>query len=371
MLQEMNEELIYQLALTEVPHIGHVHARILVQQLGSASAIFKSSQSTLEKIEGIGEIRARSIKHFSNFNPAQGEIEFLEKYRVRSLFMTDKDFPQRLLNCYDFPVLLFYKGGANLNLSKIISIVGTRSNTEYGKQFTEKLVKDLIEYQVMVISGLAYGIDAIAHRSALKNKLQTIGVVGHGIDQMYPPEHEGLAKEMVKAGGGILTEFRSGVKADKHNFPGRNRIVAGLSDATIVIETGIKGGSMITAEIANGYNRDVFAVPGKSTDHKSAGCNYLIHSNKAVLLTEATQLIHALGWEEKQKVKVPPQRQLFIQLSTEEKCILDLLSQKQLMHIDELKLQSSLSNSAIAAAILNLELQNVIQSLPGKLYKLI
>lgn len=367
----MNPELIYQLALTQVPHIGVVHGRILVQQFGSAAAIFKASQHVLEKIEGIGEVRARSIRKFNNFAPAEKEIRFLEKYKVSALFMTDEAFPKRLLNCYDHPVLLFYKGSANLNCSKVIAIVGTRSNTEYGKQFSDRFMKELKDLGVLIISGLAFGIDAIAHRCAMKYNLPTIGVVAHGLDQMYPPEHAGLAKEMIKEGGGLLTELRSGVKPDKHHFPGRNRIVAGISDAVVVIETGMKGGSVITADLANSYNRDVFAVPGKVTDAKSSGCNELIKSNKAILLTDAQQLIQMMGWEEKQKSPINSQRQLFIPLSEEEKIIVNMLTEKANMHIDELKLQSGLHASVIAAAILNLEMQNIIQSLPGKVFKLI
>jgi DNA processing protein len=367
----MDDELLFQIALTQVPQIGFVQARILVQHLGTASAIFKASTTTLEKIEGIGEVRARSIRQFSNFGSAKKEIAFLEKYQVTPLFMNDAAYPQRLLHCYDFPVLLYYKGNADLNTSKIIAIVGTRSNTDYGRQFTEKLIKELSAHQVIITSGLAFGIDAIAHKASMKNKLPTIGVVGHGLDQMYPPQHAALAKEMVKEGGGILTEFRSGIKPDKHNFPGRNRIVAGISDATVVIETGIKGGSLITADLANSYNRDVFALPGKVTDQKSMGCNQLIQSNKAILLSDAKQLIEALGWEEKERVQRVPQRRLFIELSGNEKCVVNMLNEKNVMHIDELNMLTGLSNSAIASAILNLELQNVIQSLPGKLYKLI
>ena len=367
----MNDELLYQIALTQVPQIGFVQARILVQHLGSASAILKASASSLEKIEGIGEVRARSIKQFTDFESARKEIAFLEKYQVKPLFMTDKDYPQRLLHCYDLPVLLYYKGKTDLNVSKIIAIVGTRSNTEYGKHFTEKFIKELAPYQVVVTSGLAFGIDAIAHRAAMKNKLPTIGVVGHGLDQMYPPQHAVLAKEMVSDGGGILTEFKSGVKPDKHNFPGRNRIVAGISDATIVIETGIKGGSLITADLASGYNRDVFALPGRVTDQRSMGCNQLIQSNKAILLTDAQQFIEVMGWEEKENVRKMPQRTLFIELSADEKRLMETLNEKEVMHIDELNIRTGLSNSVTAAAILNLELQNLIQTLPGKLYKVV
>jgi DNA processing protein len=218
---------------------------------------------------------------------------------------------------------------------------------------------------------MAYGVDAIAHKAAIKNNLATVGVLGHGLDQIYPPDHSGLAKDMLKHDGGLLTEFRSKTKPDKHNFPTRNRIVAGMSDATIVVESGIKGGSMVTAELANGYNKDVFAFPGKVTDNKSAGCNYLIKSNKAMLLTDAQELIEIMGWEERQKSKVKSQKEIFIELSKEEKIIIDILNEKETVHIDEINLRSGLSNSAIAVAILNLELQNVVNGLPGKMYKLL
>lgn len=366
----MSSDLLYQLALTEVPNIGYVHAKILAQEFGSAEKIFKASQSILEKIEGIGTIRARSIKSFHEFSAAEEEIKFIEKYRITPLFITDKNYPQRLLNCYDSPTLLFYKGDADLNASKIIAVIGTRNHTEYGKQQTEKLIKELSPHNIIVVSGMAFGIDAVAHKASLKNELKTIGVLGHGLDQIYPPEHNRLAKEMIQQGGGLITEFRSKTKPDKHNFPTRNRIVAGMSDATIVIETGDKGGSMITAELANGYNKDVFALPGRVNDHKSAGCNFLIRNNKAMLLTDAEEVIEVMGWEEKSKVKKQKQKEIFIELSKEEKILVDLLKEKETVHIDEFNLKSGLSSSLIAAAILNLELQNVIISLPGKLYRL-
>ena len=365
------QDLLYQLALSEVPNIGCVHAKILAQQFGSAEKIFNAKQHLLEKIEGIGEIRAKAIKAFTNFSNAEGEIKFIEKYKIKPLFLTDKDYPKRLLNCYDSPTLLFYKGDADLNVSKIIAIIGTRNHTEYGKQQTEKLVKELSSQNVLVVSGMAFGIDAIAHKASYKNTLATVGVLGHGLDQIYPPEHSNLAKEMLKHGGGLLTEFRSNTKPDKHNFPTRNRIVAGMSDATIVIETGEKGGSMITAELANGYNKDVFALPGRVNDNKSAGCNFLIRNNKAMLLTDAEELIEVMGWEERsRKSGVSSQKEIFIELSKDERIIVDILREKESVHIDELNLKSGLTNSTAAAAILNLELQNVVISLPGKLYRL-
>lgn len=365
----MHSELLYQLALTLVPNIGDVHAKILVQRFGDAASIFKAKHSLLEKIEGIGEVRARSIKHFDDFHIAEVEAKFIEKYNIRTLFLTDEAYPKRLLNCYDSPTLLFYKGTADLNASKIIAVVGTRSNTDYGKSFTEKLIGDLAAQGVVVVSGLAFGIDAIAHKAALKHSLPTIGVVGHGLNKIYPSQHAALAKEMITAGGGVLTEFFHNIKPDKHNFPLRNRIVAGMSDATVVVETAVKGGSMITAKLADAYNRDVFAAPGRTTDKMSAGCNHLIKYNKAVLLTDADELLDVMGWKEK-KTAVKKQRQLFIELTPEEQTILALLQQKETAHIDEINIGSGLSSSAVAAAILNLELQGVLQSQPGKMYKL-
>jgi DNA processing protein len=366
----MNSELLNQLALTLVPNIGDVQAKILINHFGDASSIFKAKKSLLEKIEGIGEVRAKSIKDFDDFHLAEHEIKFIEKYNIKTLFLTDADYPKRLLNCYDSPTLLFYKGTADLNASKVLAIVGTRSNTDYGKLFTEKLVKDLSDQNILIISGLAHGIDAIAHKSALKNNLLTVGVVGHGLDKVYPLENTSLAKDMVKEGGGLLSEFFSGTKPDKHNFPLRNRVVAGLSDATVVVETNIKGGSMITAKLADAYNRDVFALPGRTTDKVSSGCNHLIKYNKAILLTDAEELLDVLGWKEKKKEK-KQQKELFIELTPEEKQIIQLLQEKETVHIDEINLRSGLSSSTAAAAILNLELQNVIASLPGKMYRLL
>jgi DNA processing protein len=365
----VNPDLLYQICLTLIPNIGPVQAKILLQRFEVAE-IFKARRLELERIEGIGEIRATAIKSFNDFPLAEDEIKFIEKYKITPLFLTDSNYPKRLLNCYDSPTILYYRGNADLNVSKIISVIGTRNNTEYGKQATEKLVKDLADLNVLVISGLAYGIDAIAHKAAVKNHLATVGVLAHGLDQIYPSDHTSLAKDMIK-NGGLLTEFRSYTKPDKHNFPIRNRVVAGMSDATVVIETGNKGGSMITAELANGYNKDVFALPGRTSDNKSAGCNFLIRNNKAVLLTDATELIELMGWEEKSpRAKPKTQREIFIELSHEEKIIVEILNQKENVHIDEINLKSGLSSSAIAGAILNMELQGIILSRPGKVYSL-
>ncbi len=294
----MADDPIYQVALTMVPHIGTVHAKILINHFGEAKAIFTSREKDLGRIDGIGFIRARYISRFNNFSRAEEELRFIEKFQVRMFFLNAPGYPKRLLHCTDSPTLLYYRGAADLNAAKIISVIGTRCNSDYGKQLTETLVRELAPQEVTIVSGLAFGIDAIAHKAAIKNGLPTIGVLGHSLDKIYPPEHHSLAVEILQQGG-LLTEFKSKTKPDKHNFPTRNRIVAGMSDATLVIETGLKGGSMITADLANGYNRDVFAIPGKTTDSKSAGCNYLIRSNKAALITDAAQLIDAMGWRDK------------------------------------------------------------------------
>jgi DNA processing protein len=365
----MNNELLYQIALTLIPNVGCVQAKTLIEHYGTAESIFKARKKELSAIENIGVVRASALKGFTDFSQAEDEIKFIEKYKITPLFITGKNYPQRLLHCYDAPTLLYYRGNADMNASKIISIIGTRSNTDYGKQVTEKLVNELKELNVLIVSGLAFGIDAIAHKAALQYELETVAVLAHGLNTIYPQQHKTLAKEIVQQGG-LLTEFTNGDKPDKHNFPKRNRIVAGLADATVVIETAIKGGSMITAELANNYNRDVFALPGKTTDIKSAGCNYLIQNNKAILFTDAKELMATLGWQTK-KINKKQQKELFIELNDDEKIIINILKEKETTHIDEININSGLSSSSIAAAILNLELQNVITSLPGKMYKLL
>ena len=366
----MPSEQFYQLALTLVPQIGDVQAKILVDRFGSAAAVFKAPLQALEKVEGIGTIRATSLKKFNEFDAVEKELKFLEQYKILMLFLNDKNYPRRLLNCYDAPTLLFFKGNADFNTSRVLAIVGTRSNTDYGKRFTEQLVADLAAENVLIVSGLAYGIDAYAHKAALKNGLPTVGVVGHGLDQMYPPDHGSLAKEMMK-NGGILSEFFSGTQPDKHNFPLRNRIVAGLSDATVVVETLIEGGSMITAKLADAYNRDVFAVPGRTIDKKSSGTNHLIQNNKAILLNNAAELLQVMGWDDKAKVKSQKQKELFIELTDEERKVMEILKEKETTGIDELNIRSGLSSSTVAAALLQLEMNHVVVALPGKQFRLL
>lgn len=365
----MHNDLLYQIALTLVPNIGDIHAKALVNLYGDAQSIFKAKKKELDHIEGIGTVRAKSIKEFTDFSSAEEEIKFIEKYKITPLFINAENYPKRLLNCYDSPALLYYRGNANLNTSRIISVVGTRNNSEYGKVVCEKLIEDLQCENVLVVSGLAFGIDTIAHKASLKHNLQTVAVLAHGLDRIYPPQNKSLAKHLTGQGG-LLTEFISNTNPDKQNFPKRNRIVAGMCDAVIVIESSKKGGSLITAELGNGYNKDVFAIPGRTHDSKSEGCNYLIKNNKAALINSAQDFLEMMNWISTPKATTKKQRELFIELLPDEKIVVDILQQQESILIDELYFKSGLSSSAVATALLMLEMQNIIIALPGKLYKL-
>lgn len=364
----ITEESIYQLSLTRIPDIGSILTKQLIDYFGSASAVFKAKKKELAAVEGIGEVRAAQIKKFSDHHSSEQELKKIEQHQLTLLFINDEQYPQRLKNCSDPPLVLFFKGNKSLNPSRIISVIGSRNATDYGRMVTEQLIKALQPYDVMIVSGLAHGIDAIAHRSALQQQLPTIGVMAHGFKTIYPYVHRSLAKEMIDQGG-LLTEFWLDALPDRHHFPQRNRIVAGISDATVVIETAVKGGSMITADLAFEYNRDVFAVPGRIYDQRSSGCLQLIAQNKATAFTSPEQIISALGWLEP-KQKKNPQKKLFPELSSAEQIIVSILASQHQIHVDELYLKSKLPSSAMASAILNLELQNIIVQLPGKRYQL-
>jgi len=365
----MHPDLLHLISLTRVPQVGCVQARILLQHFGSAEAVFKASGFDLEKIDGIGKIRSGYIKSFRDFSGSQKEIDFLQRYGIRPLTLYDEDYPHRLASAYDAPILLFYKGNVSLNPPRAVSIVGTRRNSDYGKMVTEKIIQDLIPYDVLIVSGLAFGIDAIAHKSALRQGLSTVGVLAHGLASLYPPEHSQLSKQMLKQGG-LITEYISHTKADKHHFPIRNRIVAGISDCTIVTETAVKGGSMITADLANGYFKEVFALPGRINDFKSTGCNWLIRNHQAILLENVQDLVKIMGWEEKKVLSTTPRQELSITLNETEQRIMDLLQERKQMHIDVINATSGFPNSRNASALLELEMKNLIYSMPGRIYRL-
>lgn len=365
----MDNDLLYQLSLCKVPAIGNVHAKALTERFDTAREIFMAKPGLLEKIEGIGPARAANIRKFRDFAAAEKEIAFIRKYHIQCLFIRHPDYPYRLRHCEDPPTMLFYRGTADLNAVRILAIVGTRNHTEYGKIATEKLVKELAPYDVTVVSGLAFGIDAVAHKAALRNHMPTVGVMAHGLDTVYPGQHTGLARQMLQHGG-LLTEFPSHTKPNKHHFPSRNRIVAGLSDATVVIESGNRGGSIITADLACGYNREVFALPGRNTDVRSRGCNELIRINKAALLTETTHFTEMMGWQIQPGREKTSQAPASEDLPGEEKKVLAALTGRDKVSTDEIIRASGLPVAAVSAALLNLELRSLIRCSPGKRYTL-
>jgi len=360
---------LHQIALTFLNNIGHTSAKILVSHLGSAEAVFNTSPNKMISIPGIGDKKVREINFDEALQKAADELKFVEKNGINVLFYTDAGYPKRLKNCFDSPVLLYYKGNADLNNRKIVSIVGTRNATDYGRQLCEDLIAELQQYDVLVVSGLAHGIDVIAHKECLKNKVATIGVLGHGLDRIYPAANRVTADRMLEHGG-LLTEYPSNTIPGRENFPERNRIVAGMADATIVIEASVKGGALITAEIANSYNRDVFAFPGRVGDVYSEGCNFLIRNNKAALLTCAADLAYSLGWEKPDDTKPVEQFLLPLDLSAEERTIFDILQQHSAaLAIDDLTIKTNMPMSQLAMNLLNMEMQGFIRSLPGKMYR--
>jgi DNA processing protein len=369
-LQMLSIELPSQIALTLINGVGDILAKNLVAYCGSAEEVFKTGKSKLEKIPGIGSYVASAIqKNKEAFEKAESEIAFIEKNKISPLFFTDANYPNRLKHCSDSPILLFYKGTANLNAEKIVSVVGTRTPSLDGKILTEKLVTDLQKTGCLIVSGMAYGIDVEAHKSALHCGLETIGVMAHGLDRVYPSSHSNYAKEMITQGG-LLTEFLSETNPDRENFPKRNRIVAGMCDAIVVVESKKDGGSLITTTIANSYNKDVFAFPGKPGDPLSEGCNGLIKLNKASLIENADDLIYHMNWNLNLKQKPSSQIPLSISLSEEEQQIMNAFKEKQSLHIDEICYATNFTVSQTSSYLLQLEFSNIIKSLPGKMYRL-
>ena len=367
-------ELLYQIALKQVHGVGDVIAKNLIAYCGSASAVFKAKKDELIKTPQVGEYVAQVIlktrEDAEIFKRAEQEIKFIEEEKITPLFFTDAAYPNKLKHCSDAPILLFYKGNANLNNQKIIAVIGTRNATDYGKQLTEKLLHDLAAENVLVVSGLAYGIDVCAHKASLANKLDTVGVLAHGLDDLYPSMHTNIANKMVHQGG-LLTEFLSKTNPDKENFPKRNRIVAGMSDAVIVVESKRTGGALITAEIATSYNRDVFAFPGNAETEFSSGCNMLIKRNKASLIENAADLLYAMGWEKTEAKKTKnSQFALPVNLSDDETRIINLIKDTQPIHVDEICYKLQLTPGKASGLLLQLEFGNHIKSLPGKLYAL-
>lgn len=362
-------ELFYKLALSRVDGVGPVKYKRLLEQMESAEEIFSMSFRQLKARSGLSESNCYAIKHFSDYHSIEKELEYTQRHHIQILDITHKDYPQRLRQCIDSPSVLFFKGNGDLNQTRIVSVIGTRSYTEYGKRMCEELIEGLKNYQVMVSSGLAFGIDAIAHKACVRQQVSTVGVVAHGLNTMYPAAHRSLANDMMQHGG-ILSEYFSDARIDKGNFPSRNRIVAGMSDATIIVETDIRGGSMITAEIAYSYNRDVCCFPGRASDTKSHGCNHLIKTLKAQMITNADDVANCLGWT-RPKPQAATQRQLFVELTEHEQVIVELLRTNPTMHIDEFYSNSQLNSTQLASSLLGLEMQNIVRIHPGKMVSLV
>ena len=361
-------ELHSILALLKVEGVGDVVAKKLINHCGSAENVFNAKANQIKAIDGIGDILLKKLKDKTVFEKAEKELEFIEKEKINVLYYQKDTYPERLKHCIDGPVLLFTSGNLNLGKRKIISIVGTREITSYGIAFCKKLIEDLAVFNPIIVSGFAYGVDIVAHQAAMENNLQTIGVLAHGLNQIYPKTHKKYIAKM-EANGGFLTEFWSNSNPEKENFVKRNRIVAGMSEATIVIESAEKGGSLITAMIANDYNRDVFAVPGRISDKYSQGCNNLIKTQRANVLTSAADLVYIMNWELESKASKAIQKQLFVSLTDEEQKIYDYLQKNGKKLLDIIALECDFPVFRISSLLLNMELKGVIRPLPGKLFE--
>jgi len=363
---------IYLLGLSLIYGIGGINARKLIAYCGSAKAIFESSKKDLCKIPGIGKVLSDSIGRQTVLKRAEEELLFMAKENISAISYLDAEYPSRLKHCVDSPMVLFSKGKINFEAERVIAIVGTRRASSYGVDICRKIVNDLLAYNVQIVSGLAYGIDISAHKAAIQHDLPTVAVLGHGLDRVYPAEHIPEAQTMQK-NGGIVSDFLSGTKVDPENFPRRNRIIAGLSDATLVVEATESGGALITANIANSYNREVFAVPGRVCDKVSAGCNNLIRDNKAALVTSAADIIAMMNWDlpsDSHKQNKQRQQKLFLELEGMHKTIYELLMEKKSLPVDLIALKTGTGISKILSLLLEMEMMGIIRALPGRIYEL-
>jgi DNA processing protein len=362
-------ELHHQVALTLLEGIGPKSAKSLTAYLGSVDAIFKEKKNLRTVIPGFSKERFRKLNTTKALLEAEKVLDFVDKHNIKTTFFLDKDYPYRLKECADSPILLYSKGDFEFNPIRTVAVVGTRNMTSYGKKLIRELISSLQPYNVQVVSGLAYGVDVYTHRCCLEFDIQTVGVLGHGLDRVYPYQHRSTAQKMIDNKGGLLTEFPNGTTPDRENFPRRNRVVAGMTDATIIIESGEKGGSLITAHLANDYNRDVFAYPGNVDSPYSKGCNSLIANDKAHLVTSSKDITKLLEWELKAKEK-PIQTNLFHQLDGDEKKIVKTLKEFEKISLDVLSVKLKTPVSRLSGLLLNLELKGIVLTLPGKNYTL-
>ena len=369
----MPDDLVYKIALSLIPGIGSITAKSLIAYTGTAELVFKQKEKALRLIPGVGSILSKNIVSTQVVTRAQHEVEFLQKNNIKALFYLDEDYPQRLLGCSDAPIILYVKGDPLLNANKVISIVGTRHATEYGRKMVDQFISALAErgYRLLIVSGLAYGIDIQSHKSALRNAMPTVAVMGHGLETVYPAMHTAVAREMIENQGGLISDFVSNSPIDRTNFLRRNRIIAGLSDATIVVESAKKGGALVTAEIANSYNRDVFAFPGKVGELYSEGCHFLIKSNRAVLIEGVADLEYVMNWSAVQSKSDAIQQCLFYDFTPDEKLIVELLRNEGETAIDLICIKTGLQMNKVSPTLLNLEFGGIVKGLPGKVFKAI
>lgn len=363
------EDLLFALALQHVPNLGDTTAKKLIRKFEKPENIFKEKISNLIKIDGIGQTRIRELNRLEHMKAAEDELKFIEKNDIGVHYFMNEDYPEKLKHCLDGPILLFSKGNINLKKKRIISVVGTRKITAHGMDFCENFIEDLSVLEPVIISGFAYGVDITAQRAAVKNGLQTIGCLAHGLNQIYPKTHKKYMKE-IEENGGFFTDFWSTDSFDRNNFLKRNRVIAGISEATIVIESAEKGGALVTADIANSYDREVFAVPGRPSDKYSLGCNNLIKSQKAHALTSAADLAYILNWELDKRPE-PVQKQLFIELEGDEKRLYSFLKSRGKTELDMLALNCNIPTFKTASLLLNMELKGAIRPLPGKMFEVI
>ncbi|WP_248724644.1 DNA-processing protein DprA [Seonamhaeicola sp. ML3] len=363
-------DLLYALALQHVPKIGDITAKKLISFCGSPERVIKEKKQNLLKIDGIGQNVLQDIHNPKHLKAAEQEIQFIRDNNVKVSYFTDKDYPEKLKHCIDGPILLFQAGNINLENQRLISIVGTRKITTSGIAFCEALIEKLVPYNPVIISGFAYGTDITAHKAAIKNELQTIGCLAHGFNQIYPKVHKKYMVDVEK-NGGFLTDFWSSDAFDRNNFLKRNRIIAGLSEATIVVESAEKGGSLVTADIANSYDREVFAVPGRVTDSQSIGCNNLIKHQKALMLSDPMDVPYILNWQFEAEQKPAIQKQLFVALDDTEKLIYNFLKEKEKQQLDAIAIHCNLPIFKVSSTLLNMELKGVLRPLPGKMFEVI
>ena len=373
----MNQEIFYAMALTRLTNFNYQQALELYKAVGSAQMLFEHRNEIGDIIKDASPRLMEALKDWDEaMRRAETELRFMEERRIRALTLNDDDYPQRLTECPDAPIIIYYTGNADLNQEKIVSIVGTRHATPYGQDLIHRFVSELrgLCPQVLIVSGLAYGVDICAHREALANGYPTVGVLAHGLDQIYPYRHRETAAQMLNHGG-LLTEFMSQTNADKPNFVRRNRIVAGMADAVILVESAAKGGGLITAEIAQSYARSVFAFPGNVGQPYSEGCNNLIRDNGAGLISSAQDFVKAMGWWEEphrqQAFADGIERNLFPDLTAEEQQVVSLLQQTNDLQLNIITVKTGIPIGRLTALLFQLEMKGVVKPLAGGMYHLL